>query len=257
MRNLIVAVAATAFIALAPLGAEASKAYMVPGNGDMANGEKIFKQGKGDVPACNSCHGEDGTGNDDMGTPRISGQHYAFLVKQLEDFAADRRTDTTMFVMNANAKGLTPQDRRDVSTYLSSQRVQFKGSDLEALKQAGVVVGESYKGRALVEYGSPVRDDGFPKELGSKGPGVPACKSCHDYGGRGAPPVYPMIGKQRYVYLVNQLKKWRDGSRANDALGQMQAVARKLSDDDIHNAAAYLTGAHPTTQGNLRTPYDH
>lgn len=257
MRNLVVVISATALLALAPLGAEASKAYMVPGKGDMANGEKIFKQGKGDVPACNSCHGEDGTGSDDMGTPRISGQHYAFLVKQLEDFAADRRMDTTMFVMNANAKGLTPEDRRDVSFYLSSQKVQFNGSDLEALKQNGVEVGEAYKGRALVEYGSPVRNDGFPKELGSKGPGLPACKSCHDYGGRGAPPVYPMIGKQRYVYLVNQLKNWRDGSRANDPMGQMQAVARKMSDEDIHNAAAYLTGAHPTTPGNLRTPYDH
>lgn len=257
MRNIAMVISATALIALAPFGAEASKAYMVPGKGDLANGEKIFKQGKGDVPACNSCHGEDGTGNDDMGTPRIAGQHYPFLVKQLEDFAADRRTDTTMFVMNTNAKGLTVEDRRDVATYLSKQHVQFKGSDLEALKQAGVQVGESYKGRALVEFGSPVRNDGFPKELGSKGPGIPACKSCHDYGGRGAPPVYPMIGKQRYVYLVNQLKKWRDGSRANDPMGQMQAVARKLSDDDIHNAAAYLTSAHPTTPGNLYTPYDH
>src|SRR3569832_2939557 len=93
MRNIVVVISTAALIAFAPLGAEATKGYMVTGKGDMANGEKIFKQGKGDVPACNSCHGEGGTGNDDMGTNRLAGQHYAVMVTRLEDFAADRRTD--------------------------------------------------------------------------------------------------------------------------------------------------------------------
>ena len=66
-----------------------------------------------------------------------------------------------------------------------------------------------------------------------------------------------MIGRQRYVYIVNQLKHWRDNSRANDPLGQMRAIAHKLSDEDIENAAAYLTGANPLTPGNTRTIYDN
>ncbi len=259
MRHVIAIVSAAAVMmgVLAPTGAFASDAFYPKGDGNKANGEKIFKEGKGDVPACMTCHGEDGSGNDDMGTPRIAGQFFTFLLKQLEDFASDKRTDTTMFVMNANAKGLSPQDRRDVATYLAARKIDFKGSDLKALEANGQAVGLEFKGRALVEFGSPQRNDGFPNSLGSKGPGAPACKSCHGYAGGGAPPVYPMIGKQRYVYLVNQLKKWREGSRANDPLGQMQAVARKLSDEDIHNAAAYLTGANELTMGNSRTPYDH
>ncbi len=235
----------------------ANEGMFSKGTGNKANGENIFKNGKGDVPACSSCHGEDGTGNDALGTPRISGQFFTFLFKQLEDFASDKRIDTTMGVMNDNAKGLTRQDRIDVATYLASLKPSFNGSDLEELKKQGIQVGEAYKGRALVEYGSPDRSDGYPKDLGSKGPGVPACKSCHGYAGRGAPPMYPMIGLQRYTYLVNQLKKWRDGSRANDPMGQMRAVAKKLSDEDILNAAAYLTNANPYTLGNFRTPYDH
>src|SRR3569832_147052 len=95
MRNIVVVISTAALIALAPLGAEASKGYMVTGKGDMANCEKIFKQGKRDVPACNSSLCVDGTGYDVMWSPRLAGQHFAFLVKQLEDFAADRRTDTT------------------------------------------------------------------------------------------------------------------------------------------------------------------
>jgi cytochrome c553 len=54
--------------------------------------------------------------------------------------------------------------------------------------------------------------------------------------------------------LTNQLKKWRDGSRANDPMSQMQNVAKKLTDDDIYNVATFLTSAPETTVGNARVP---
>jgi cytochrome c553 len=53
------------------------------------------------------------------------------------------------------------------------------------------------------------------------------------------------------------MKKWRDGSRANDPMGQMRAVAKNLTDEDIHNAATYLTSAPRTTMGNARVPDDY
>jgi cytochrome c553 len=59
------------------------------------------------------------------------------------------------------------------------------------------------------------------------------------------------------VYLVNQLKKWRDGSRANDPMAQMQKVARQLTDEDIINLASFLTNASPLSLGNTRTPEQH
>jgi cytochrome c553 len=66
-----------------------------------------------------------------------------------------------------------------------------------------------------------------------------------------------MIGQQKLVYLTNQLKKWRDGSRANDPLAQMQKVAQKLTDEDIANVTTYLTNASPLTIGNSRVPERH
>ena len=117
---------------------------------------------------------------------------------------------------------------------------------VNALKEQGMEVGMTHKGKSLVEFGQ-----------GNRLKPVPACKACHGYNGRGAPPVYPQIGQQKYVYLVNQLKKWRDGSRANDPMSQMQKVARNMTDEDIHNAAAYLTNASFYSDGNFRTPYDH
>ncbi|PCI14809.1 MAG: hypothetical protein COB71_01780 [Thiotrichales bacterium] len=241
MRRYLILMSAMAFVAgtLAPTAAM-SAGQFPKGDGDVSNGKSIFEQGKGDVPACNACHGADGDGDDNMGTPRLTGQGFTFLLKQLEDFATDKRMDETMFVMNANAKGLSSQDRRDVATYLSQKRNNFAGSDLKELAANGVVVGKTNFGKSLVEIGSP--------ELS-------ACKSCHGHAGRGAPPIYPVILNQRYTYLVSQLKKWRDGSRANDVMGQMRAIARKMSDDDIHNAAAYLTTAASSTPGNIHTPY--
>lgn len=214
--------------------------------GDPERGKKIFNEGKGEAPPCMSCHGDTGLGDDNMGTPRLAGQGFAYLRKQLHDFATDKRTDKTMGVMNGIAKALSEQDRLDVAAheYGMSQPFAASASDMQAVKDAGTVpVGARHLGKGIVLYG-------IPKQ------GVPACQSCHQYNGRGAAPIYPVIGGQRYVYLVNQLKQWRDGSRANDMLGQMRAVAKNMSDEDIHNVATYLTSADPTTLGNTNVPHD-
>ena len=256
MRRLITAVSAAAVLAfvIVPSITSASPMYS-KGKGNISNGKSIFENGKGAVPACSSCHGADGNGDDNMGTPRIAGQFAVFLRKQLEDFATDKRMDKTMFVMNANAKGLSAQDRDDVSTYLESispfaskGKMTFNGSDLKELSANGIAVGSTAKGKSLVEWGNGKPGDA--KVLS-------ACRSCHGYNGRGAPPIYPRIGGQRYVYLVNQLKAWRDGTRANDPMSQMQVIAQKMTDEDINNAAAYLTNASDYSAGNFYTPYDH
>ena len=258
-KMLRTAVAAIFSLGLVTGTAMASEGYYATGKqGDRANGERIFKNGKDGVPACVICHGADGSGNDDMGAPMLAGQFFTFLWKQLEDFANQRRTNPTGAPMFAVAASLTPQERIDVAAYLSNiPPPPTVGSDLQTLQAQGLTVGEPHLGRAIVEYGSPVRTDGYPADLGSQGKGIPACKSCHGFAGDGAPPLFPKIGQQRYTYLVNQLKAWRDGSRDNDLMGQMQAVARMMSDEDIYNAAAYLTNASPYTLGNFRTPYDH
>ena len=236
----------TAILAIAAMvsatGSFASESKSYSDFGNLDNGKTIFTQGKGDVPACTSCHGNEGLGDDAMGTPRLAGQGVMFLIKQLEDFATDKRTDTTMFIMNTNAKGLSEQDRKDVAAYAASLGGPNVGSDMNAVKELGTVpVGVRYLGKSLAQFGSVDR-------------GIPACHSCHGYNTRGAFPVYPRLANQKYVYLVNQLKKWRDESRANDPLAQMRKVAKNLTDDDIHNVATFLTSAEETTIGNNRVP---
>jgi len=199
-------------------------------------GKNLFENGKDGVSACQSCHGPKGLGIDAMQTPKLANDGYAYIVKQLTNFADDARTDMTLGVMNMFAKQLTVEERRNVAAYLNTLEPESDPSDLAALKAGGTEVGEPYKGEILVRYGV----------IGK----APACQSCHGYNGRGADPIYPQIAQQKYVYLVNQLKHWRDGSRANDPLGQMRAVAKGLSDDDIYNAAAYLSHAPKSTPGD-------
>jgi len=213
--------------------------------GNLDNGRKIYTQGKGDaVPACQSCHGVDGMGNDDMGTPRLANQVFTYELKQLTDFSTDRRIDNTLSVMNGIAKALTEQERRDVTTYVHSLKTPFLGSDLRALKEAGdVEIGNRARGAMIVEYGAE---------------GIISCKSCHGFHGRSAGRMFPMLTGQRYVYLLNQLHNWKNGTvadgRANDPRGMMRTVAATLSEKDMRDVASFLTGALPYTQGNPMAP---
>lgn len=208
---------------------------------NIENGKKIFTEGKGEAQACTTCHGENAMGNDDMGAPRLANIGYGYMVKQLSNFAQDKRVATGLGeVMNGFARALSDQDRRDVAAYVNTLTAAPEPSDLKALKEAGQPVGQSHLGKVLVVYG----------EKGK----VSACTSCHGFNGAGVDPVYPKIGQQKYVYLVNQLNNWRDGSRANDPLGQMRAIAKNLTDEDIHNVAAYLSQAAPTKGVGDRLP---
>ncbi|MFQ5469115.1 MAG: c-type cytochrome [Gammaproteobacteria bacterium] len=219
------------------------------------NGKNIFMNGKGDVPACTSCHGEHGEGNDALGTPRLVGQVYQFIVKQLTDFgtcsnpedhSTCKRQDTTMFVMNTNALGLSEQDRIDIAAFVSTWDADFQPSDLKALEAGGTEIGVSYRGKALVNYGDTDK-------------GIPACRSCHGYNGRGVDPIFPLIGLQKYVYITNQLKNWRSGARHNDPHEAMQKVAQLLDDNDIRDLATFLssTGSRTQSPGEMGRPRAH
>ena len=205
-------------------------------------GQKIFTYGVDDrIPACQKCHGPDGMGLGavDIATPRTASQTYTYLLKQLTDFATNRRTDDVMHQMNRIAKGLSEQQRKDVATYLHSWKWPYKGSDLAQLGRDGVKIGDAGRGGRVVNFGIPER-------------GIPACRVCHGYDGHGAGRLYPMLSGQNYLYLTHELKSFRRAARgakaygrANDFMAQMRNVAAKLNDQDIYDVAAFLTGVKP------------
>jgi cytochrome c553 len=238
-------------LAVASLGTAAMLAFSGASFADgtvtvnLTNGKNLFENGKADgsVPACATCHGDKAMGNDAMGSPRLANIGYVYIVKQLTNFAEDKRNDDIMQQMNGISKALSEQDRRDLAAYENSFPRNAELSDLKQLKEDGKTIGEAYKGKILVIYGRNGPDVAEKDK-------VSACVSCHGYNGRGSDPVYPKIGQQKYTYLVSQLTSWRAATRTNDPLGQMRKVAHNLSDDDINNIATYLSQASDSTAGD-------
>jgi len=69
---------------------------------------------------------------------------------------------------------------------------------------------------------------------------VPPCESCHGPGNAGVGVSFPGIAGQHPNYIRQQLKAWQEGTRHNDPVQLMTAVAERLTDEEIEAVAAYL-----------------
>ena len=84
-------------------------------------GEALFRGGKlqEGMPACIGCHSPDGAGLAAAGFPKISGQHAAYVAKQLTDFREGNRTnDGDSMIMRGIAAKLSNKDIEAVSSFI-------------------------------------------------------------------------------------------------------------------------------------------
>jgi len=84
-------------------------------------GEALFRGGNLELgmPSCTGCHAPNGAGNDLAGFPKLSGQHAAYVAKQLTDFREGNRTnDGDTMIMRAIAAKLSNKDIEAVSSYI-------------------------------------------------------------------------------------------------------------------------------------------
>ncbi|MGH8514406.1 MAG: c-type cytochrome, partial [Gammaproteobacteria bacterium] len=73
------------------------------------------------IPACSACHGENGRAEGmDARFPALAGQHFGYLVNQLELWRAGIRGGTFDKLMSAAARYLTDEDITAVAAYYSS-----------------------------------------------------------------------------------------------------------------------------------------
>jgi len=202
----------------------------IPVHAYIINGQMIYGEGKGAAMACGGCHGEAALGMDALEAPRLANLGQVYIRKQLDDYASDKRIDPGAgAAMNDIAKALDEQDRLDIAAYLDSLEYVIDSSDLKALADAGSNVGN-------IKRGENIMIKGIKRA-------APACQDCHGLSGRAA--NIPAIHQQKYVYLVNQMQRYRDGGRTNDrsvgGIGIMRNVAKKLSNKNIADIAAYLS----------------
>lgn len=156
--------------------------------------------------SCAHCHGTDG--NSSSGSfPSLAGQTKEYLVTQIKAFKTGARKNA---MMSPSVGVLSDQDVADVAEYFASQtmtRGSFKPDPALAAK-----------GKQIAEETQ--------------------CAACHQPGLKGLG-EFPRIARQKYPYIVKQLKDYREGVRANEVMGPL---AKTLTDEQIEALAHYIAG---------------
>ena len=88
--------------------------------GQVKQGEQLYRNGNKDenVPACLACHSPDGSGNFLMKVPALGGQHAAYVVAQLQNYASGSRSTDPNKMMETIASRLTQAEMQAVASYI-------------------------------------------------------------------------------------------------------------------------------------------
>jgi cbb3-type cytochrome c oxidase subunit III len=214
LKSLFVAMLALTTLAYA--NEEKTAAVNTEVKADPAKGEALYTNGDAgrNIIACVSCHGSAGNSTISQ-NPKLAGQHAAYLAKQLDNFTGATRNNAVMTTM---AKALTPDDIKNVTTYLSMQTAK-----------AGAA-----KDKNLVEMGKKIYRGGIAAI------NVPACAGCHGPNGAGIPALFPRLAAQHQDYTVAQLTTFRAGTRSNSP--EMKSISARMSDEEIKAVSDYIAG---------------
>jgi len=182
---------------------------------DAAKGEALYNTGDAarNVTACIACHGA--AGNSSIAeNPKLSGQHGAYIQKQLMDFKSGERKNA---IMSAIAKGMTVEDMQNLNAYLAKSKPTPGAA----------------KNKDSVELGKKIFRGGIAEK------NVPACAACHSANGAGMPAQFPRLAGQHQTYTTAQLMAFRADTRKNE---QMNKIVKRMSDEEIQAVSDYVAG---------------
>jgi cytochrome c oxidase subunit 2 len=175
---------------------------------DEQHGRELFQN-------CVSCHGPVADGTTEGSTPRIAGQHFRVLVRQIINFRYGKRWDFRMEGVAADLHILTnAQDIADVATYVSQ---------LDRGGTRGVGDG------TMVERGAAIY--------------ASRCGSCHGLNGEGDNAgEIPRLAGQHAGYLMRQIYDAVDGRRPPLSRDHRKLLAH-LDFDDVRGLSDFLARA--------------
>ncbi|MCB1912002.1 MAG: c-type cytochrome [Zoogloeaceae bacterium] len=162
---------------------------------------------------CFLCHGMEGESSTSL-YPRLAGQHYQYVAKQLADFKAGRRQSDTMQSMAAE---------------LSEAEMLALGVFFEMKPAVASPVGDA----DLAAVGK------FVFFRGNEYSGVAACATCHGQKAYGTAQL-PRLAGQGARYLENQLKSFNRRERTNDN-AVMHSIASRLTELEVKAVAAFIS----------------
>ena len=198
--------------ALALIGVTISNPVLAAGNADV---------GKSLAITCAACHGQDGNTGLMPDYPRLAGQNEKYLTDQLRMIQSGERPAP---LMAGQLIGKSEQQLQDLAAYYASL--------------PGAVGQSSDDNLAL---GEKIYRGGILKK------NVSACTACHSPSGSGNSLAgFPTIAGQSMAYVVEQLRKYREGERTTDENngGMMRQIAGGLTDGEIRAVANYVQGLH-------------
>jgi len=119
-----------AYIATLGGGAQAAPAAAAPAAAPAANMIKADANigfGHALFSSCAVCHGAEGEGGKLLNAPKLSGMPASATSSMLEMYKSGKQLGPYSYVMNAQAKYLTPDEIRDLAAYIS--QMNMKGAD--------------------------------------------------------------------------------------------------------------------------------
>ena len=155
--------------------------------------------------SCAHCHGTDGNSTSSA-YPSLAGQTREYLYRQIKAFKEGLRKNS---MMSPAVVVLSDQDMQDLADYFSEQTLARSTAKTDP---------------AIVEKGRKIASEA-------------QCVACHQPNFKGLN-EFPRVSRQKYPYIVKQLKDYREGTRASDI---MAPAAKNLSDEQIEALAQYLT----------------
>ncbi len=163
---------------------------------------------------CFMCHGLEGESSSEI-FPRLAGQHWEYIAKQLENFKTGKRKSTAMNDMVAKLK---PEEMVALGRYFEKMSVPAEPSKDAELAAVG----------KYVFY------------AGNKFSGLPACAGCHGKEALGTAGL-PRLAGQYASYIETQLRLFNSRERTNDN-AVMHAIVVKMTPLEMHAVAEYLSG---------------
>ncbi|NOT66271.1 MAG: cytochrome c4 [Methylotenera sp.] len=164
------------------------------------------------INLCTSCHTVDGN-SATPDYPKLSGLHTDYIVKQLTDFKAGKRTSLFM---------------GPIITQIEEKEFKALAEYFSAKKRVPEVAVAS----ELAAQGKKIFESGFVGR-------VDACSKCHGNEGEGTK-TYPRLNGQHSKYIVSQLQNLKSGARSNDNNEEMRKVAKQLSEPEMKAVAEYI-----------------
>lgn len=161
---------------------------------------------------CMRCHGPQAQGNAARAIPALAAQRFAYLVRQLADFAGGERDSDTMHRVVSQQEMRAPQTWVDIASFLNRLPRSGRAQSGEGARLA--------LGRAI-----------FREQ----------CASCHAGDAHGDDDGFvPSLRDQHYTYLLGQMHKLGQGFRHNvdENLGRFLG---NFADEDMRATADYLS----------------